>query len=180
MKLASIRLFNYFLTELHVQARPNFKSTEPADWKDNAFKVDTSARQLEPDGDNPPKWQVELAIVHQPAPEDNFPYSFRLKLVAFYEETPTLRALQDELRERTVRINGTSMLYGAAREIVRAATGRGPHSSVLLPTVSFYDPKPATPSENAAPKAADLPPKKAIRKKLRSKKGSGSETNFNN
>jgi preprotein translocase subunit SecB len=33
--------------------------------------------------------------------------------------------------------NGPAMLFGAAREIIRAATGRGPWSAVIIPATNF-------------------------------------------
>jgi preprotein translocase subunit SecB len=40
-----------------------------------------------------------------------------------------------------LEVNGASMLYGAAREIVRAMTARGPYFQTVLPSVSFYPKK---------------------------------------
>jgi preprotein translocase subunit SecB len=82
------------------------------------------------------RWQVTLEIKQQAAPETNFPYAFRVVLVGFFSAASWVKP-EDE--ERTVKIQGASVLYGMAREIVRAMTGRGPHRPVMLPTVSFYE-----------------------------------------
>lgn len=170
MKPAPLRLQNYFLTELHLQARSNFKSGEPAEWNEKGFCVTPAHRLLPADGDKPRCWETTLEIGHQPAPDDNFPYSFQLKLVALFEEKPAMGAMEPELRERIIKINGSSMLYGAAREIVRAATGRGPYSAVLLPSVSFFEqrqqPASTTPDTGAqqATKAPQRPRSKAAKK----------------
>ena len=43
--------------------------------------------------------------------------------------------------ERFVGINGASLVFSAAREILRAVTSLGPNGAVLLPTVTFWEPK---------------------------------------
>jgi len=47
-----------------------------------------------------------------------------------------------EKTEQLVRTNGTSILYSISREIVRNVTCMGPYSGLLLPSVSFFEPKP--------------------------------------
>ncbi len=41
-----------------------------------------------------------------------------------------------------IKINGPSMLYGIAREVIRGVTARGPYFPILLPSATFFEPAP--------------------------------------
>ncbi len=100
-----------------------------------------------PEGDNTRHWQVTLRVKHQPARKGaNTPYYFTVEMVGTFtvgNEYPP------EKIEWLVKTNATSVLFSAAREIVRAITGQGPYGAMILPTVSFYDLK----SQDAPPPA---------------------------
>ena len=70
-----------------------------------------------------------------------------MALVGFFGCRDGFPSPEDE--EQFVRVNGSSMLYGAAREIVRSLTSRGPWGELMLPGISFYD-KGAKPKEEPA------------------------------
>ncbi len=142
MKPAPISLLEYFAIDLSFSANPNFASDKPTEIKEDEFGVDVRLQRA-PKETEEHRWQLTLEVKHQAAPETNFPYSFRLVLVRFFTAAATVKP-DDE--ERMVKIQGASVLYGMAREIVRAVTGRGPHRPVMLPTVSFYEK-----STNSAP-----------------------------
>lgn len=142
MKPAPISLLEYFATDLSFSANPNFAPDKPAEIKEGEFAVDARLQRI-PKGTDERHWQLTLEIKHQAAPETNFPYSFRLVMVGFFN---VASAVKPEDEERMTRIQGASVLYSMAREIVRAVTGRGPHRPVMLPTVSFYEK-----STNSAP-----------------------------
>ena len=135
MKPAPISLLEYFATDLALSANPNFAADKPTEVKEGEFGVEVKLQRASKDAGEH-RWQVTLEIKHQAAPETNFPYAFRVVLVGFFSAASWVKP-EDE--ERTVKIQGASVLYGMAREIVRAMTGRGPHRPVMLPTVSFYE-----------------------------------------
>lgn len=135
MKAAPISLVEYFATDLTLSANRNFSADKPTEVKPGEFNVEVLT-QLTSGTQEPHRWQVTLEIKHQAAVETNFPYAFRLVLVGFFQVESRVKT---ENEERTVKIHGASVLYGMAREITRAMTGRGPHRAVLLPTVSFYE-----------------------------------------
>jgi preprotein translocase subunit SecB len=47
--------------------------------------------------------------------------------------------MPEELREKMVKTNGSSILYGAAREIIKEMTGRSINRKIMFPTVSFAE-----------------------------------------
>jgi len=60
--------------------------------------------------------------------------------------------LTNDRLDRAVQVNGPSMLFGVAREILRAATGRGPHAPLIIPSTHFLQRMP-----RPSPPAPDLP-----------------------
>jgi preprotein translocase subunit SecB len=135
MKPAPITLLEYFVTDLALSANPNFTSDKPLETNEGDFAVKVHPQAAPKEADDH-RWQVTIEIIHQAAKGTNFPYAFRVVLVGFFKCESWVKP-EDE--ERTVKIQGASVLFGMAREIVRAMTGRGPHRAVLLPTVSFYE-----------------------------------------
>ena len=138
MKPAPITLLEYFVTDLTVSANREYKAGEPAKYLETEFIAEPSVLKI-PTETDPRRWQVTLNIKYVPTAGTNFPYAYNVVIVGIFHVEASVAP---ENEERTVRIQGASVLYGMAREIVRAMTGRGPHRAVLLPIVSFYDPPP--------------------------------------
>lgn len=62
--------------------------------------------------------------------------------------------------DEMVYVNGSSILYGAAREMLLNLTARGPWPSVMLPSVRFTnDRPPAVPAEESEPGPVPPTPK---------------------
>jgi hypothetical protein len=75
----------------------------------------------------------------------NFPYKFDLTILGFFVCRDGVPPEAGE--QRFVRVNGSSMLYGIAREIIRSTTAMGPWGFILLPTISFYEKDPTQKDE---------------------------------
>jgi preprotein translocase subunit SecB len=138
MKPAPIYLNNYFITELSITARESFDSEKEINAKMEEFNVQEEVQKIENKDLDGSFWQVVLTVSQQPAAESNFPYEFRIVIVGLFELFA--KELSEDKQEKIIRINGSSMLYGSVREIIKANTGRGPYESVVVPTVSFYEP----------------------------------------
>jgi len=69
--------------------------------------------------------------------------------------------------------NGPAMLFGAAREIIRAATGRGPWPAVIIPSTNFLADLPPleapAKAPGEAPGEAPAPAKKVTAKQASAK-----------
>ncbi len=136
MTPSQLQLHQYFVPEFSMKARMDYDPAEPTEAKWEEFSVDSDIDPVSNDDDRG-IWQVTIEIQQQSAPETNFPYEFKLEICGFVEcLNPDL---DDEQKDRLVRINGVSMLYSIAREIIRENTGRGPWEEILIPTVSFFD-----------------------------------------
>lgn len=137
MKPAAVALIDYFATDLALATNRSFAADKPLQFKESEFVIDVSVKRTDGTVESDRRWQVTLDLRHQPGPETNFPYSFRVALVGQF----TVATWAKTEEERTVRIHGASVLYGMGREIVRVLTGRGPYRPVLIPTVNFYHQK---------------------------------------
>lgn len=166
MKPAPINLLEYFVTDLALSANPEFATERPIETKEGDFDVKVR-QQPAPKAADDHRWQVTLEIIHQSVQGTNVPYAFRVVMVGFFKSESYVKT-EDE--ERMVRIQGASVLYGMAREIVRAMTGRGPHRPVILPTVSFYDAKPSQPASAPAPEDSTAAPPAAAQSSAPEKK----------
>jgi preprotein translocase subunit SecB len=172
MAAPPLELLNYFLTELQFSANRQFDPSKPIEANREHFVCNPSFLS---DPGNPRRYQVSLAVKHSPNERINHPYTFALEIVGFFEVRD---GYPQEGLERMVRITAPSLLYGVAREVVRAATGRGPFLPVIIPTISFFEPsiKPTMPAGEPATAAAAMasagPPPTKLRARSKAKKES--------
>ena len=154
MKLAPLQLLDYFLTELSLKANPDFDGSKPAADCVDSLTVTPQYTSTKDLGEQGSEWLVSLEIA-QTIPEGaNLPYAFTLRIQGTVAASPHLTGVR---LQRAMHANGPAMLFGAAREIIRAATGRGPWPSVIIPATNFLtglppmETAPTTPAEKAAP-----------------------------
>jgi preprotein translocase subunit SecB len=143
MKAAQIQLTNYFVSELQFAANRDFKPDSPSNITADELQV---AHQASPKTESKRQWQITLRIALNASPESNSPYSFLAEMIGFID---VAESVSDEYIERFARINGTSLVFAAAREIIKAATSRGPFKPLMLPTITFWEPKKDVDSEAA-------------------------------
>lgn len=148
MNNSPLQLKRYFVTELSLTANKEFDPKQEVKLGAESLFVEPS---LLPDPSNARQWQVTLRIRQQTGKEANAPYFCALEIVGFF-------GLQADYPEDKIQwiiqTNATSVLYSAAREILRSAMAQGPHPPILLPTVSFYGPNPkAAPAATVAVQA---------------------------
>lgn len=137
MRPAQISLTTYFVRELQFKLNGSFEPLSP--WTTKLEDFEVTPRPVSKTEDRR-SWELNLRLALNAPPERNCPYSFLIDLVGMVQVDQTVR---DENIERFIDINGTSLVFSAAREIIRAVTSYGPHKPILLPTVTFWEPKPA-------------------------------------
>lgn len=161
MKLAPLQLRDYFVLSIHVEALADYDAGKEQDL-DVANLVVTES--CVPAGDDKPhQFLIDLVIKQEALEGKNLPYSYELHMVGFIEVSPNFP--KDKL-QRVVETNGPSMLFGAAREILRAATGRGPYGPVLIPSTTFFKQADATSLQFSAPSVAKTNQKRKTSRKL--------------
>lgn len=155
MKPSRLQLLRYVASEMSCNANPAFnpeKAFDPAE-SQPSVKVSVNLAEKSP-GAEANLWKLELTVAMAFTTGENVPYSFKVSLLGFFAFHSNSTS-NPETEEQFVRVNGSSMLYGAAREIVRSMTSRGPWEELFLPGVSFYDPPKAE-----TPKPPPTKPKK--------------------
>src|SRR5438552_880447 len=145
MRAAQISLTNYFVSELQFAANQTFDPDKTSCLEIEDLQVTHEATAKT---ENRRSWQLTLRVALNAPSERNLPYSFLVSVVGFVTVD---QSVKDENVERFVNINGASLLFSAAREIVRAVTTRGPFKSILLPTVTFWEPKREAPVGSTTP-----------------------------
>jgi len=152
MKHSPLQLVRYLVTDISCTANPNFKTEKALEVVFEQYSVDVKIHSMDPTKEYPGHpWSVEMAITQKIKEGQNFPYEFRISLVGMFACQDGI--LPPERETQFVKVNGNSMLYGIAREHIRALTAAGPWGSIILPTMSFYDKEEPKKEEASAPKA---------------------------
>lgn len=150
----------YFATGLSLHANINYKVGDPIvlEWED--IRVDSSVEK--PNGKNP-VWQVTLKVSQDIIQGKNVPYDFSIEIVGLFDIVK-IAGFEINDQEKFVRVNGSSLLFGVAREIIRNNTAAGPYAAVLLPTVNFCSYSSLAELKVALPKAIEQTPSPALAK----------------
>lgn len=87
-------------------------------------------------------WIIILNVKVKPRGDEKIPYQLEVEALGSFRVADDWP--QDKIKA-LVYANGTSLLYGAAREMISSITARGPYEMITLPTMSFTDtvPKPS-------------------------------------
>jgi preprotein translocase subunit SecB len=133
MKLAPLQLTDYFVLSIHVEALADYDAEKEQDLDVANLLVTESC--VPAGEDKPNRFLIDLVIKQEALEGKNLPYSYELHMIGFIEVSPNF---PEDRVQRAVETNGPSMLFGAAREILRAATGRGPYGPVLIPSTTFF------------------------------------------
>lgn len=167
MKLAPLQLTDYFITHLSLNSNPEFLSARPPDDPMDTLTVVPGYDLSDDKGEQGTEWLVSLEIT-QTVPEGvNLPYAFSLHINGFVLASPHLEGAK---LKRAVHSNGPAMLFGAAREIIRAATGRGPWPAVIIPSTNFLVDLPPLEAPAKTEETKAIPVKKTVRKITRKPK----------
>jgi preprotein translocase subunit SecB len=139
MKPSPLILKGYAVLDLQMSANLQFNPQAPVELSMEDYKVNVDVAPSTRPKDS--QWQVVLQVQHVANPKRNHTFAFSLRMIGFLDVHPSFA---EDKRDNLLRVNGASMLYGAAREIIRSTTAHGPYLPVLLPSVSFYPQKEPT------------------------------------
>jgi len=139
MKLSPLDLCRYFVTEMSCSANADFDVKQPVEVVMDQLSVETTIQKTDLYMPERVGWSVDLTVSCQPVAKQNYPYSYSIQLIGFFSSPSEVPEGLDD--ERIVRVNGSSILYGIAREMLRSATAAGPWGEMLIPTVSFFESK---------------------------------------
>ncbi|CAN5272557.1 hypothetical protein BH23VER1_BH23VER1_29930 [soil metagenome] len=166
MKQAPLQLVDYWATSLRVDALPEYERGSVVELDFDGISVEHEVKPVEspdPDEDGT-RWIVGLRVEQVPCGNPRQPYSFAVAMQGLLFAHPDLKG---EKLHRAVAANGPAMLFGAAREVIRAATGRGPYPAVVIPSTNFLE---------SAKKAEALPAGSRTKKKATKSKRAAKKT----
>jgi preprotein translocase subunit SecB len=156
----------YFATGLSLHANINYKAGDPIALKWEDLRVDSSVEK--PD-EKTLVWQVTLNVSQDIMQGKNVPYDFSIEIVGLFD-IAKIAGVEIKDPEKFVRVNGSSLLFGVAREIIRNNTAAGPYASILLPTVNFCSYQKIEELKVAQPKPIEQTPNVPQTKKRSNKK----------
>lgn len=161
MNPAPLQLIDYWATSLRMDACPEYDSEKETGLHLDSITVESEVRKLDsPESERfGTKWIVGLSVEQEPCSEANIPYTFTVCLQGVVLVLPG--GPEGEKLERVVKANGPAMLFGVAREMIRAVTGRGPNPAVIIPSTNFIDSSASKiPGKNMAKKLPATPKSK--------------------
>jgi len=139
---------------------------------DNTSFVNTIEHSPANDDPNSPvlNFVVSLELELPNSGENPPPYIVEVKCVGYFN---ILKSISDDPVKRydIAVVNGTSILYGALRELVSSVTSRAWYGPLILPTVSFQDDAPSN-GQHVSFSIEDEEPDTLTKKARRSKKKS--------
>jgi preprotein translocase subunit SecB len=163
MILAPLQLVDYWMDSIHLRANPAYNRDQPNDLNPDLIHLKADVKELPSDNreTHGTRWLVTLSIDQKIPEGKNVPYEFSIQLTGVVCVHPSLKG---ETLTHNIQVNGPSMLFGSAREIIRAATSRGPFAPLIIPSTSFLQripqPKPSAEKETAVEKKPARPRKK--------------------
>lgn len=119
--------------EQHFVIEVSLKATR-AEVVSRDFGVSATPMVVQSD-DDPLLWAIQLHVeIKESATEALPPYTGSITFFGNFRVSPLV---PDDRRKKMVATNGSSILYGAVRELVANLTARGPHPMITLPSISF-------------------------------------------
>ncbi len=129
MKSAPLQLSSLFFTTVRISAQPNHRPDEG-----NRFDLDVNTDVFGIKSDKPRSRGVILNVKIKP--EDGASVGYLGEVELFGNFTVADSWPEDKI-DKLIYINGSGMLYAAAREMICTITARGPWDMMIIPSWSF-------------------------------------------
>lgn len=129
-----LQLERYYLKEIFfkINKDPNISEEEFYKLRPPQLEISGVPSQV---GRDKHRWACELSVSGDGSSE-NTPYNFRIVLVG---EFKIAKDYPDDRIELLAKVNGPSILYSTARELLVTTLRRGPFPPILLPVVTFRE-----------------------------------------
>jgi preprotein translocase subunit SecB len=146
IQLSPFQLEGYYIREFSFAVKPGLEDTARLAMQpglhlqvDGLFNPDELTVNMRAGGGSDPedqlRWMAVLEIESENNSEINFPYTFRVVLVGYFRLNVPQPVDDMEKVTAAIKVNATSILYSAARELIASVTGRGPFPAAVLPSV---------------------------------------------
>ena len=151
--LSPLQIKEHRFTNLRVKAAEYGNVAAPTSLKPDIW--------FEPVANTPNQWKLVLTLLLTSADAARpYAYEVEIQIQGLVEAKDTL---SPEKKEQIALVNGFSVLYSAAREMLINVTARSVYGPISLPTISFVDvvKKATQKPEKEVPKVPSPPPPKA-------------------
>lgn len=148
LRLSPLQLREHGFTSVRVQVIDSGALTNPPSLK--------PAISFERQSTNPNQWRLVLSLQLGSREADKaFAYEAEMTVRGLVEVTGKV---PEDRKEQLALVNGFSLLYSAAREMMLNITARSRHGPLMLPTISFVSmvkeaTEPKSPPQDPAPTA---------------------------
>lgn len=136
MNQSPLRLERYVLLAIKLEPAANSEPAESGyqvDFDKADFRVGVNFSPIEISAGET-RFAVDLTLEAKPKAETvGFSYNFFLQMIGFFDG----QRIPEDKRNELVIVNGASMLYSAARELLLGLSARAIGGTVLLPSLSF-------------------------------------------
>ena len=131
--IAPVEVLSYFVKSFSMDTNMKCDKDKP---RDLSLKNILISNRMFPSKKNKDVFVVSLNLEMKVPEGKNTPYAIKMEMFGRFQVS---ERVPEERRETMVKTNGSSILYGAAREIIKEMTGRGIFRKIQFPTVSFAD-----------------------------------------
>jgi preprotein translocase subunit SecB len=134
--LSPLQLKQHSLLEISVKEREACKAEASQMWIPDVPEVtSTIAYSL----DDPKQFRITFSVLSRPVSEEQdqtIPaWDFVVRLIGYFVFED--RSVEDEKARSLTFVNGSSILYGIARDLLHGLTLRGQKPAILLPSLNF-------------------------------------------
>ena len=129
MSQSVLQLERYFISKVQIEAVQ--KTSFPTEIG-SSTKLEVARNNQEPN-----RYVVSLTVAVTGSDQKPPPYVGEVQVIGFFQVHPELPA---DKQAQIASVNGASILYGVAREMIANVTARGPWPAVILPCVNFNQP----------------------------------------
>jgi len=130
MKSSTLQLENFFIGNL------SLNPTEGWFTKSGKIKIDVKL-DCRRNASDKQSWMIGLNISFKAAQPEPISYEGHIEIVGYFIIEDT--TIPEEKQADIAAVNGASMLYSSARELIVMLTGHGRNGRLILPSVSFID-----------------------------------------
>jgi preprotein translocase subunit SecB len=131
--IAPLEVLDYHVRAMSFEVNLKCDKNKPSQLDLEDVEINNELVQMKNDKDG---YAVILNIDIKAPENKNTPYAIKLEMYGYFKVP---QKMPEESRDKIVKTNGTSILYGAAREIIREMTARGGYRPILIPTESFAE-----------------------------------------